>query len=70
MLIEDCVVNPLERAIVNTGLCVEITPESGTTGRMALDLDLPQSEVSDVLAGVDRIRSFRGELKVVLSGFG
>ncbi len=61
--IEDCVVNPLERLVVNTGVCVEI-PE-GYYGRIAPRSGLAAKRGVDVLAGVVD-SSYRGELKVVL----
>lgn len=61
--IEDCSIPPMERLVVNTGVCVEI-PE-GYYGRIAPRSGLAAKRGVDVLAGVVD-SSYRGELKVVL----
>jgi dUTP pyrophosphatase len=61
--VEDCVIQPLERLVVNTGLCVEI-PE-GYYGRIAPRSGLAAKRGVDVFAGVVD-SSYRGELRVVL----
>jgi dUTP pyrophosphatase len=61
--IEDCVVPPMDRLVVNTGICVEI-PE-GYYGRIAPRSGLAAKRGVDVFAGVVD-SSYRGELRVVL----
>lgn len=61
--VEDCAIQPMERLVVNTGVCVEI-PE-GYYGRIAPRSGLAAKRGVDVLAGVVD-SSYRGELKVVL----
>jgi dUTP pyrophosphatase len=61
--IEDCMIPPLERLVVNTGICVEI-PE-GYYGRIAPRSGLAAKRGVDVFAGVVD-SSYRGELRVVL----
>lgn len=61
--IEDCVLNPLERKAVATGISVEI-PE-GYYGRIAPRSGLAYKNGLDVLAGVVD-SSYRGEIKVIL----
>jgi dUTP pyrophosphatase len=61
--IEDCIVEPQERKVISTGICLEI-PE-GYYGRIAPRSGLAANRGMDVLAGVVD-SSYRGEIKVVL----
>jgi dUTP pyrophosphatase len=61
--IEDCMIPPMERLVVNTGICIEIP--DGYYGRIAPRSGLAAKRGVDVFAGVVD-SSYRGELRVVL----